>query len=200
MEVRTKQRCVIEFPHSEGLRWMRAQWGGGWCFQQWHSDVRGHAKLLAHDTKSALIRSSAQIGGLRPGHLYAAECLVHCVGNDVGNVGISQTLCQVVPTVVHMGTWRPPNASLSEPAGLCFRTHRMARIWHLLTSICSGRWKTHYISKIFVDAVIAAVRKWVASAGTDFYELDISSAWETIRENIKTSSLRGPRLLQIEEA
>jgi hypothetical protein len=89
---------------------------------------------------SALISSSAQIGD-------KAECQIQCVQNDVGNVGISQSLCRVGPTDAHTGTLRPPNASLSGPAGLSYHIH-------------------HTVRKQFPDdAVIAAVRKWVASAG-----------------------------------
>jgi hypothetical protein len=38
------------------------------------------------------------------GTVYGAECRLQCAGNDVGNVGISQSLCQVGPTDAHTGT------------------------------------------------------------------------------------------------
>jgi len=86
MEVRMKQRCVIEFLHpvtfidacwtfTETKQWMLAQWGSGWhvsavATTTWKAShvLDGHAQLSHHEMKSVLISSSARIGGLRLGN------------------------------------------------------------------------------------------------------------------------------------
>ena len=45
--------------------------------------------------------------------------------------------------------WRPWSTLLNL-AGLSYHTHRIIRIWRLLTSICSGRWKMDCVGNIFL--------------------------------------------------
>jgi hypothetical protein len=45
--------------------------------------------------------------------------------------------------------WRPWSI-LQILAGLSYHTHRIVRIWHLLTSICSGGWNMDCVSNIFL--------------------------------------------------
>jgi hypothetical protein len=57
--------------------------------------------------------------------------------------------------------------------------HSIVQIWRLLTSICSGEQHSTY------NDVIAALRKWVSSVGTDFYErrllfIDGKNAWRVV--------------------
>jgi len=47
--------------------------------------------------------------------VYGTEYQPQCIGNDGGNIGMSQSLCQVGPTNAHMGTKRTPYTSLPGP-------------------------------------------------------------------------------------
>jgi hypothetical protein len=95
-----------------------------WC-ETWGHVLDSPAWLSTHKMKSAL-RSAHPCKSVDYGQgtLYRAECQIQCIGNDVGNTVLLQSLCQVGLTYAHTGTWRPPNASLSAPAGLTYHTHR----------------------------------------------------------------------------
>jgi hypothetical protein len=100
--------------------------------------------------------------------LYGAQCWIQCVGNDVVNVGMSQSSCHVDPTDSSLKTME----HLQNLAGLSYHTHLIVRIWgpsdvHLFGPIKDG---LRGQNSGDIDAVIAAVRKTVVSAGADSYE------------------------------
>ena len=78
---------------------MWTQWGGRWCVSAvatgtWKTSQvpDGHAQLSHHKTKSTLISSSTQIGGLWPENCACAPyyCQLQCTGDNDGNIGILQ--------------------------------------------------------------------------------------------------------------
>jgi len=81
--------------------------------------------------------------------------------------------------------WRPWS-TLPILGGLSYYTHRIVRIWPLLTSICSGRWKKDCVDNIFLsnDAVLRALKQWATSAGADFYECRMQALFHHWRKCI----------------
>ena len=57
-----------------------------------------------------------------------------------------------------MPVWRPWS-TFSILAGLSYHTHCIVRIWRLLTSICSGRWKMDCMGNIFL-ATMPSYELW----------------------------------------
>jgi hypothetical protein len=127
MEVHMKQSCVTEFLHVEKtalidiqrrllnvygdqtvdvrtMRWRMVRFSIG------DSDVRDSPRSEQSCTavspwwrvpRSAHLRKSVVYD---QGTLYGAECGLQCIGNHVGNVGVSQSLCHVGPRDAHTGT------------------------------------------------------------------------------------------------
>ena len=155
MEVRMKQRCVIESLHAEknvpnDIHWHLLSVYGDqtvdvstlrrWvaCFSSGDSDVQDKPRSGRPWTavlKSVLISSSAPISGLR-------------LGNCVQSWILLQFSCNMI-TQGPIQVWRSQSI-LSSLAGQSYHTHRTVRIWHLVTSICLGRWKMDCVRNIFL--------------------------------------------------
>ena len=91
----------------------------GGVFQQWQQWPERQAmfQIVMHSIKWRVPWSvhSGKSSDYNQGTVSRVEYQLEWTGNNSGNVGISQSLCQVGPTGVHRGTERAPCASLSEP-------------------------------------------------------------------------------------
>jgi len=127
MEVHMKQRCVIEFLHAENIapndihrrllnvygdqtvdistvkRWVARFSSGDSDVKDKPRSGRPYTAVTPRNEErlDQLIRANRRI---TTRELYGAEYRLQCVGNDGGNVGISQSLRQVGPTNAHTGT------------------------------------------------------------------------------------------------
>ena len=124
MEVHMKQRCVTEFLHVEKsaptdihrylLNTYRDQtvgestgshFGSG-MFQQWQQQTERKATFqlathICHTMKQRVSRSAHphKLAEYNQTTAYRDEYQLQCIGNNGGNIGISQILHQVGPTI-----------------------------------------------------------------------------------------------------
>jgi hypothetical protein len=128
MEVHTKQRRVTEFLHADKIAPTDIQWWllnvyghqtvdvstmRWWVvhFSSGDSDVRyrpcsGRPCIAVKPMKWTVPWSAHpyKLADYDQGTVYGAECWLQCIGNDVDNVGISQSLCHMGPMDAHTGT------------------------------------------------------------------------------------------------
>jgi len=139
----------------ETKQWMLAQWGSGWrvsavATAMWKTShvPDGHAQLSHHEMKSVSNSSSAPIGGLRLGNCVLSWLSCRLEFPESGQRGRQPFSCNMtMPGPISV--WRPWS-TLPVLGGLSYHTHRIVRIWPLLTSICLGRWKMDCGDNIFL--------------------------------------------------
>jgi hypothetical protein len=100
MEVLTKQRCVTEFLHAEKIAPVD--------IHRRLLDAYGDQTVGVSTVRLWVVRYSSGDTDVRDRPrseaLSGAERRIQCFGNDVGNVRISQSLCQMGPMDAHTGT------------------------------------------------------------------------------------------------
>jgi hypothetical protein len=102
--------------------------------------------------------------------LYGAECRIQYGGKDVGNVGISQSFCQVGPMDSSLKTME--HAAKFGCTVLPHPTYSLGFAlsdFHLFRPMKAGLSGQHFPD----NAVIAVMRECVASTGADLYECSI---------------------------